>query len=244
MVNGSLSLGALVGVLLAGGFVYWQVGRYASPQVPVTLFDEKREVYAFVIGLFAGVPLTLFLLFLTSAANRGAVTAALIDLAIVVAGAEVAQWALLRTRYFGEGSAAPFYALGLRAGIGGIFSLGVVAQALEQSTIAIGGLSVALLQSLALVCLQVATALVALPGRSPGRGVRGSPLSAGLLGAGGIGLLILASNSGVVPGLVGAALVTAGAVIVYRGRREATLGSIRPAGAPAPPSSPFGRREP
>ena len=40
--------------LLAGGFVYWQVGRYAAPQVPVTLFDEKREVYAFVIGLFMG----------------------------------------------------------------------------------------------------------------------------------------------------------------------------------------------
>ncbi|MCI4319605.1 MAG: hypothetical protein L3K23_05695 [Thermoplasmata archaeon] len=244
MVNASLTLGALVGVLLAGGFVYWQIGRYAAPQVPVTLFDEKREVYAFVIGLFVGVPLTLFLLFLTSAANRGAVTAALIDLGIVVAGAEVAQWVLLRTRYFGEGSAGPFYALGLRAGIGGILSLGVVAQALEQTTLTLGGLSVALLQSLALVCLQVATALVALPGRTTGRGIRGSPVASGLLGAGGIGLLFLAANSGVVTGLVGAALVTAGAVVVYRGRRDATLGTIRPPGEPAPPSSPFGRREP
>jgi hypothetical protein len=243
VVNASLSLGALVGVLLAGGFVYWQVGRYAAPQVPVTLFDEKREVYAFVIGLFAGVPLTLFLIFLSSAANRGAVSAALIDLAIVVVGAEVAQWVLLRTRYFGEGSAGPFYALGLRAGIGGILSLGVVAGYLEQPTLSLEGLGLALLQSLALVCLQVATALVALPGRSAARGVRGSPVAAGLLSAGGIGLLFLAATSGVVTGMVGAVLVTAGAVLVYRGRREPILGSIRPAGEPAPPSSPFGRRE-
>ena len=59
-----LSLGALVGVGLSGGFVWWEVGRFAVPQVPVSLFDERRELIAYTAGLFVGVPLAVaFLLF-------------------------------------------------------------------------------------------------------------------------------------------------------------------------------------
>jgi hypothetical protein len=241
VVNGALSLGAFVGVLLSGGFVYWQVGRYAAPQVPVSLFDERKEVYAFVIGLFVGVPLSLFLIFLNNAAANGALTSALIDLAILVVGSEIAQYSLLRSRYFGEGSAAPFYALGLRAGIGGILALALVAQFLEGSDLTVEGLALVLAQSVALLALQVTAGLVGLPsrGRSGSRLVR--QLSGGVLAAGGIGLLLVAASSGAIDGLVGAGAVTVGTIVVYRGRRATTLGTIRPPGTPAVTVAPFGR---
>jgi hypothetical protein len=241
VVNGALSLGALVGVFLSGGFVYWQVGRYAAPQVPVSLFDERKEVYAFVIGLFVGVPLSLFLIFLVNAAYNGALISAVVDLAILVVGAELAQAVLRRSRYFGEGNAAPFYALGLRAGIGGIFALALVAQYLEGTTLTGEGLALVLAQSVALVAIQVTAGLVGSPSRGPSGSRLGRPLSGGLLAAGGVGLLLVAASSGAIDGLVGAGVVTAATIVVYRGRREATLGTVRPPGAPAPAGTPFGR---
>jgi hypothetical protein len=57
VVVASLSLGAVAGVLLSAGFIWVEVGRYATPQVPETLFDERREIFAYTAGLFIGVPL-------------------------------------------------------------------------------------------------------------------------------------------------------------------------------------------
>ncbi|MCI4350012.1 MAG: hypothetical protein L3K15_00625 [Thermoplasmata archaeon] len=244
MVNGALSLGAFVGVLLSGGFVYWQVGRYAAPQVPVSLFDERREVYSFVIGLFVGVPLSLFLIFLTNAAANGALTSALVDVAFLAIGGELAQWALLRSRYFGEGSSAPFYALGLRAGIGGILALAIVTQYLEGSTLTLEGLALTLIESVALLAIQVTAGLVGLPARGVSAPRLGRPVSAALLAAGGLGLLVVATSSGTVDGILGAGAVIAIAAVLYRGRRDVTLGTIHPPGAPVPVPTPFGRRGP
>ena len=76
MVNTALSIGGLVGVALSGGFVYWQVGRFAAPQVPRTLFDERKEFMAYTVGLFAGIPLALALIFYVDALGFGALIAA------------------------------------------------------------------------------------------------------------------------------------------------------------------------
>ncbi|MGI0155066.1 MAG: hypothetical protein ACREDE_02865, partial [Thermoplasmata archaeon] len=135
MVDLGLTLGAVVGVLLSGGYVYVEIGRFATPQVPETLFEERREVFAYTAGLFVGIPLAIaFLFFLTAMANA-ALPGALILLATLIAGTEVAQWGLLRAHYWGTGDSGPFYALGFRAGIGGIFALTLVAQYLAGPTL-------------------------------------------------------------------------------------------------------------
>ncbi|MGD0251040.1 MAG: hypothetical protein ABSB97_09195, partial [Thermoplasmata archaeon] len=167
-----LSLGALVGVLLSGGFVWWEVGRYATPQVPATLFDERRELFAYTAGLFVGVPLAItFVLFFDSMAN-GALIGALLFLGLLVVGAEVAQWALLRTRFWGPGESGPFYALGYRAAIGGIVALALVSQYFSLSSPTVDGIALVVLESVAVVALEVAGALLSVRAR-PGSGRTG-----------------------------------------------------------------------
>ncbi|MHB8351702.1 MAG: hypothetical protein ACYDFT_03285, partial [Thermoplasmata archaeon] len=128
MVDAALSIGGLAGVGLSGLFVYWQIGKYAAPQVPRSLFDERKVFLAYTVGLFAGIPLALFLLFFLDAFLVGAAVAAAIDLALLVIGSEVAQWAVLRSLYFGTGESGAFYALALRAGISGLLVLALVTQ--------------------------------------------------------------------------------------------------------------------
>ncbi len=163
VVDLGLTVGALVGVLLSGGFVYTEIGRYATPQVPETLFDERREVFAYTAGLFVGIPLAIaFLFFLDSMAN-GAIPGAAIFLVGLVAGTEVAQWALLRSHYWGVGASGPFYALGYRAGIAGIFALAIIAQYLAITTPTWDGILLVLIESAAILALEVAGALLSLP---------------------------------------------------------------------------------
>ena len=126
MVLASLSIGAAVGVLLSAAFLYFEVGRFATPQVPVTLFDERKELFAYTAGLFVGVPLAIAFTLFQISMGAGALLSALVCLALLVAGGEVAQWALLRTKFWGREAARPFYALGYRAAIGGIISLAIV----------------------------------------------------------------------------------------------------------------------
>ncbi|HZY69362.1 MAG TPA: hypothetical protein VFF67_00065 [Thermoplasmata archaeon] len=242
MVNGALSLGALVGVLLSGGFVYWQVGRYATPQVPVTLFDERKEVFAFTAGLFIGVPIQFFLLFLFLAASGGFLISAVVDLAIVVLAPQSAQSLLLRTRYFG-GDAKAFYGVGFRAGIAGILVLSWVASYLSGPNLSVVGLAVVLLQSIAIVCLSVAASLVALPQGAPLSSIRSGPVGGALFAVGGLALLVIGSGLGTVTAAVAALLTAVGAAYAYRARRDTVLASVRPPGAAAatPSTSPFAR---
>jgi len=242
VVDLSLSIGALVGVLVSGGFVYGEIGRYATPQVPETLFDERREVFAYTAGLFVGIPLAIaFLFFLDSMAN-GALPGAVIFLAALVVGTEVAQWALLRAHYWGTGESGPFYALGYRAGIAGIFALAIVAQYLASSAVTWDGVTLVIVECFAILALEVAGALLSLP-PSPTAGRKGGgPVPGAIFEVVGFFVLGIGALSGVSTPYdeavtYGAAIVALlGGVLVYRRLRPLLTAIPAPsAGAPPPP---------
>ena len=253
MVNLSLSVGALVGVLLSGGFVYVEIGRYATPQVPETLFDERREVFAYTAGLFVGIPLAIaFLLFLDSMAN-GALPGAAIFLVALVVGTEVAQWALLRTQYWGVGESGPFYALGYRAGIAGILALVIFAQYLAGPTVTWDGTLLVVVESLAVLSLEVAGALLSLrPSAVAGRS-GGGPLPGAIFAAVGFFVLGVGALSGVSSPdseavAYGAAFVALfGGLLVYHRLRPLLSAIPAPSLGRAPPARPtpatFGRTD-
>lgn len=228
MVNGALTLGGIVGVLLSGGFVYWQVGRYATPQVPRTLFDERREVFAYTAGLFVGIPLAFPLLLLFTSLSVGALLPVPIELLGLVGGAELAQWLVLRSHYFGSGTARPFYAVGLRAGIGGILVLAVVTQyfgALAPTPLGVG---LILLQSVAIVAIEVAAGLLSMPPVPKSGRTGGGPLSGALVSAGGFFLIGMGALLGTTWGFAGALAAAAGGALVFRRLRDPVLGRVRP----------------
>lgn len=229
-----LSLGALVGVGLSGGFVWWEIGRYAVPQVPVTLFDERRELFAYTAGLFVGVPIAVaFLLFRLSMAN-GALLSAVFFLALLVGATEVAQWALLRSRFWGRSESEPFYALGYRAAIGGIVALALVTQYFSGTSPTPDGVVLVVLEATALVGLEVAGALLSLRAR-PGSGrAGGGPLSGAIFGAIGFFLLGLGPLGGEASEYGGALVALLGASVVYL-RLRSILSSVPAPGAGPPP---------
>lgn len=232
MVIASLSLGAVVGVLLSGAFLYFEVGRYAEPQVPVTLFDERKVLFGYTAGLFVGIPIAIaFILFQFSMGN-GALLSALLFLALLVIGDEVAQWAILRTKYWGADPARPFYVLSFRAAFGGIISLAIVSQYLAGPTITIDGTVLVLLESAAVVALQVAGGFLSLPSMSPGERVGGGVVAGALFSAVGFFLLGVGYIGGEVTGYVGALVALLGAVLVYR-RLRPSLARV-----PAPSAGP------
>lgn len=248
MVVASLSLGALVGILLSAGFVYYEVGRYATPQVPVTLFDERREVFAYTAGLFVGVPLAVVGLLFLDAMDNGAIPGAALFLALLVLGTEVAQWGLLRTRYWGRDESGPFYALGYRASIGGIIALALVAQYLGgPGGISGEGVALVLLQSVAVLVLEVAGALLSVRGTPASGRTGGGPLAGGVFSVVGFFLLGLGGLAGVEGAFGGAAVALLGSALVYQ-RLRPTLATIAAPGSGPPPlatvaPSPFRRTD-
>jgi len=245
MVVASLTLGAIVGILLSGAFLYLEIGRYAEPQVPVTLFDERKELFAYTAGLFVGIPMAIaFVLFQVSMA-AGALIGAIVFLALLVVGDEVAQWALLRTRFWGSEPARPFYALGYRAAIGGIISLAIVSQYLSNPTITVDGTALVVLESGAIVALQVAGSFLSLPSLAPGERGGGGVVSGALFSVIGFFLLGLGAIGGEATGYGGALVALLGAILVYR-RLRPTLGLVpAPMAGPKPPVGegplPYGR---
>jgi hypothetical protein len=229
----SLSLGAAVGVILSAGFVYFEVGKYATPQVPATLFDERREIFAYTAGLFVGIPFAVVYVLYLLAMENGALPGALLFLALLVGGTEVAQWALLRSGYWGRTASGPFYALGYRAAIGGIISLAIVAQYLGGTSLSWDGILLVLLQSTAVVALEVTGALLSLPPGGPEGRTGGGPLSGGVFEAVGFFLLGIGSLAGEGGSFGGGALALLGAWFVYR-RLRPRLGRI-----PAPAAGPL-----
>ncbi len=229
-----LSLGALVGVGLSGGFVWWEVGRYATPQVPVTLFDERRELFAYTAGLFVGVPIAVeFLLFLLSMAN-GSLLSGLLFLALLVVTTEIAQWALLRSRFWGRGESGPFYALGYRAAIGGIVALALVTQYFSQPGSTADGVALVVLESLAIVALEVAGALLSLRARPGSDRTTGGPVSGAVFGAIGFFLLGLGPLGGEGSAFGGALVALLGASLVYRRLRPILASVPAPGAGPGP----------
>ena len=235
MVVASLTIGAVVGVLLSGAFLYLEVGRYATPQVPVTLFDERKELFAFTAGLFVGIPLAIAFILFQVSMGSGALVSALVFLALLVGGDEVAQWALLRTKYWGREPARPFYALGYRAAIGGIISLAIVSQYLSNPTISVDGVALVLVESVAVVALQVSGSFLSLPPSIPGDRVGGGVVAGALFGAVGFFLLGLGYLGGEATGFGGALVALLGAVLVYRRLRPALARVPAPSAGPGAP---------
>jgi hypothetical protein len=244
LVNIALSLGALVGVSLSGAFLYLEIGRYAAPQVPRSLFDERKELFAYTAGLFGGVLLALpWLLFMTALVNGGFVAAA-IDLSLLVIGTEIGQWLLLRSRYFGSDAAGAFYALGFRAGVAGILILAVVTQYFGGA-ISAGGIGLLLATSVAILVVQVAASLLSLTAAPQRPGLRGSSLSGAIMS--GLGLLLIAigwTAQGFVGAVAVVVAIVGGGGVYFRARRS-ILSKVRAPGELALAKEPtaFGRVE-
>jgi hypothetical protein len=241
VTTNALSVGGFVGVLLSGAFMYWQVGRYATPQVPQTLFDERKEFVSYVVGLFAGAALVVPLVFLEYALSP---ISALVDIALVVLGGEAVQWAAHRSVYF-RGEAFPFYALGIRAGIGGLLALGIVDVFLSGTPTLDVGLYAAA-QVVAVVLLEVAAAVLSLPNRGEPTSWRtGSPARSIVFTF--LGFILLSFGLWVDPytGAAAAGLAAIGAVWLYLQRREKVLGSVVPprTDGAALPASPYRRTD-
>lgn len=235
MVVASLTIGAIVGVVLSGAFLYFEVGRYAVPQVPVTLFDERKVLFAYTAGLFVGIPMAIaFILFQFSMGNA-ALLSALLFLGLLVVGDEVAQWALLRTKFWGSEPARPFYATGYRAAIGGIISLAVVSQYLSNPTISLDGTALVVLESMAVVALQVAGSFLSLPPTSSHERSGGGVLAGAVFSSVGFFLLGLGYIGGEVTGYVGALVALLGAFLVYRRLRPILASVPAPSAGPEPP---------
>ena len=93
---------------------------HAAPQSPGRARpDERKEMFAYTAGLFAGIPLAAVLLLLLTAFPQGLIGLVAIYLALLVGLTELGQWLLLRSVYFGSDGSGPFYAVGFRARSGG-----------------------------------------------------------------------------------------------------------------------------
>lgn len=245
MVALGLEVGGIVGVVLSAGFVYFEVGRFATPQVPKSRFDEGKAIAAYVVGLFVGVPLALVWIFFMVAVGSGGWISAIVDVVLLVAGADIAQTALLRTHFFGFTPADPFYALAARAGIGGLLTVGTLA-VYSWSSVNPLGLGLALVQSVALVSIQVAAGLRGLLPAPTAYSVLRQRLASFVLL---IVLYVLTSSGGfygTTYGLVGAAIAIGGAVFLYWDARPTVLAPYRSRTATTarPEASPFNRRAP
>ena len=247
MVNGALSIAGFLGVLLSAAFVYFEVGRFATPQVPRTLFDERRELYAYAAGLFVGVPLAVVFLLLQAAVVNRAIISAIVDIALLAGGSEIAQWAFARSHYFGRSDATPFYALGFRAGAAAILVLAAISSYLSGPNLSVDGLVLVAAQSFALLAIQATGALLSIPRSSGLPGASGGPLSGLLVGSFAFALLSVGQTIGPLGGAAAALLVTAGLVPMYRRLRRAILERARPPSSPGPsepgPRPPFGRTD-
>lgn len=246
MVVLALTLGGVVGVLLSAGYVWSEVGRFATPQVPVTVFDERKVLAAYTVGLFVGIPLAAAYLLMLASFTGGGLFGAALFLGGLVVGTEVAQLALGRSRYWGREAALPFYTVSFRAGVGGILALAAVAAYLGSVTVPLAaGTTTALLTAVTLVLLEVAGAFLSLRTRPSPTARVGGPLPGGLFAAVAFFLLGLGPTVGSVGAIVAPLVVLAGALLAYRGRRG-LLAEVPPPGeGPLPRSAdrplPYGR---
>lgn len=247
MVEFPLLLAATVGIGMSAALVYREVGRYAAPQVPQSLFDERKLLISYTAGLFVGVALSIpFGLFLTSLTG-GSLEVGLVGLAILIAAMEAAQWLAQRSVYFGSDAARPFYALGLRAGASAILILTLVTIFLGSVVIDVYGVVATLCQSAAIVGMEGAGALLAVRLAAPLTGASGGPVAAGAFTAAGFFFLGLGSLFGPVIGALVALLILAMSIRTFRRLRGPVLGSIRPPASAgsgsSDASSPFGRTD-
>lgn len=248
-MNFALSVGAAAGILLSAGFVLWEVGRYAAPQVPRSRFDERKEMIAYTAGLFVGIPLVIPFLFLFQALPMLALGGVALYLAVLVGGTELAQYLLLRSAYFGRDGAGPFYALGLRCGIAGLLVIALVTEYFSGPSYSLPGALAAISVSLGIVSLEGVGAILSMPtSKAPGRPRRGGPWSGIPMAAVGFVLIGFGYGSGALPGVLIGLLVAGGAFLLYRSAAPGVLSSVPPPSGPdAAPSegepTPFARTD-
>jgi hypothetical protein len=249
MVNGALGIGGFLGVLISGAFIYWEIGRYAAPQVPTSLFDERKEVFAYTAGLFVGVPIAFAFLLMESAIANGAVIAAIIDILVLVGAVELAQWLLARSVYFGRSGSMPFYALGFRAGLGGILVVAAVTAYFGSAdTLDAVGIAATLGLGAALLAVQVTGGLQSVRRTSGPGSPSGGPIAGAMLSLAAFVVLGLGVSLGGPGELAAALLIIAGIVPAYRRLRRGILDALA-RGEEAPPKGegvgpsdrPFGR---
>ncbi len=238
MFTFGLEVGGFVGVVISAGFVYFEVGKFAAPQVPTSRFNESKALAAYIVGLFIGIPLAVVWIFFEVSVAGGSAISAVIDVVLLVVAGELAQMAILRTHFFGFTSADPFYALTLRAGIGGLLALGTVADYLSGKATP-PGIALALTQSVALVLIQVTGGLRALLPVPTASSVLRQRLASIFLQIVLYVLAALGEYYGAFYGLVGAGLAIAGAAYLYWDARPTVLAPPRPRAAPAgiPPTA-------
>lgn len=227
MVDYTVTIAASVGVLLTAVFIMWEVGHYATPQVSENRFDERREIFAYTVGLFVGILLVIPWLYFQIAFGNADLIGVFVFLLIVVGLTELAQWGIRRTRYWGQGPSFPFYAIGLRCGIAALLITGLVAQYLTTPTITWDGLTVIGVESGALLMLEAATALISLPA-TPGSGrTGGGPLASSIILFVGLFLLGFNAFAGEAVGAAAALIALSGAIYLYA-RLRTILDRIRP----------------
>lgn len=247
MVNGALTIGAFGGILLSTAFLYFEVGRFAAPQVPESLFDERKLLIGYAAGLFVGIPLAfLYLLFVYAITVSVALFSAIIDLAILLVAVEVAQWLFARSHYFGQVEATSLNVLAFRASVGAILTLAILARYLGGPTLDGVGLGAAIALSGAVFAVQVTGGLESIP-RSPwAKSAPGGPLYGAVLSGAAFAVLGIGISLGDVATLAASLLIIGGLLPTYRRLRRVVLGAlIPPEEVPAGGSGtarPFGRR--
>jgi len=227
-----LEIGGFLGVLLSAGYVYFEIGKFATPQVPTSRFNESKALAAYVVGLFVGIPLALVWIFFEVSVAGGNAISAIIDVVLLAVGGQLAQTVLLRTHFFGFTPADPFYALAMRAGIGGLLTVGTVAEYLA-GTVTPLGIALAATQSAALVLIQVTGGLRDLLPVPTASSVLRQRLTSLFLVVVLYLLTALGEYYGTFYGLVGAALAIAGAAFLYWDARPTVLAPARPRAAAA-----------
>jgi hypothetical protein len=228
VVAGALWIGGSIGVVLSGAFVYWEIGRFATPQVPTTLFDERKLFIAYTGGLFVGIALSIpFGLFLTSLSGSS-VLLALVGLGLLLSGLEGAQWAVLRSQYFGHGEAGPFYALGMRLGVAAILVLTLVTLYVGGMGVNVAGFAAVLVESVAMVALVGAGALLSIRLRRIREAPSGGPLSSAVVTGAGLFFLGLGGAYGPAYGSGVAVVVLAVAIRTYLRLRDPVLAAVAP----------------
>ena len=231
MVSYSITIAAAVGLVITAVFIMWEVGHYATPQVAENRFDERREIFAYTVGLFVGVLLVVPWIFFLLAFSNANLIGVFTFLVILVGGTELAQWGIRRTGYWGAGPSFPFYALGLRCGIAALLITGLLAQYLGSARISWDGLGVLAVQSVALLMLEVATALISLPPTPESGRTGGGAFPAAVILFVGFFLLGFNAFAGELVGTVAALIALAGAIYLYA-RLRPLLDRIRPAPPP------------
>jgi hypothetical protein len=207
-------------------------------------------MFAYTAGLFTGIPLAAVLLLLLSAFPQGLIGLVAIYLALLIGLTELGQWLLLRSIYFGSDGSGPFYAVGFRAGLAGILILAIVAQVLSAANLSFTTLAVALVQSTALLALQVTGAIFSLKTRLDDGTTRGGPAAGAMVTGFGLFLLTLGPAFGASGAIAAAAIVGVVGLLMYRRLARATLDRVRPVGQAALKDdddaagrSPFGRTD-